>query len=252
MAGCGVDAHYGATATYDYYKNTHGRNSYDGNNATITSTVHYSSNYNNAFWNGSQMVYGDGDGSTFIALVALDIVAHELTHAVTERTANLVYEKEPGALNESVSDIFGIMVDRDDWLIGEDSYTPGTSGDALRHLDDPTLGGQPDHYDDRLYPGSCTPSQYNDYCGVHSNSGIPNKAAYLMIQGGTHGGVTVTGVGRAAVEDIWYRALTTYVTSQTNFDGARSGGKREVVVVAAVPDERRVGRPGVERAVGGG
>ncbi len=219
----GVDAHFGAISTYDYYKNTHGRNSYNGSNATITSTVHYASNYNNAFWNGAQMVYGDGDGTTFIPLVALDIAAHELTHAVTEYTAGLIYEKEPGALNEAVSDIMAVMVDRNDYLIGEDSYTPGISGDALRNLANPAAEGQPDHYDDRLYPGSCSPTQYNDYCGVHSNSGIVNKAAYLMIAGGTFHSVTVSGIGRNATEKIWYRALATYFSSTTNFSGARQG-----------------------------
>jgi Zn-dependent metalloprotease len=211
-----VDAHYGAVTTFDYYKNTHNRSSYDNNNATITSTVHYSSNYNNAFWNGSQMVYGDGDGSTFIALVSLDIAAHELTHAVTERTAGLIYQNESGALNESVSDIFAVMVDRDDWLVGEDSYTPGTSGDALRYMNNPPLGDQPDRYADR-YTGT------GDNGGVHINSGIPNKVAYLMAAGGTHYGQAVTSIGRAKTEAIWYRALTSYFTQSTNFAAARSG-----------------------------
>ncbi len=211
-----VDAHYGAISTFDYYKNTFNRSSYDNNNATITSTVHYSSNYNNAFWNGSQMVYGDGDGSQFIALVALDIAAHELTHAVTERTAGLIYQNESGALNESVSDIFAMMVDRDDYLIGENSYTPGISGDALRYMDNPPAGNQPDYYPNR-YTGSA------DNGGVHTNSGISNKAAYLMVAGGTAHGVTVASIGRAKTEQIWYRALTTYFTQSTNFAAARSG-----------------------------
>lgn len=211
-----VDAHYGAVATYDYYQNTHGRNSYNGSGANITSTVHYSSSYNNAFWNGSQMVYGDGDGYTFLPLVELDIVAHELTHAVTSSTANLIYQYESGALNESVSDVFAAMVDRNDWTVGELSYTPGTSGDALRSLSNPPAGDQPDHYSDR-YTGS------GDNGGVHINSGIPNKAAYLMSEGGTHRGVSVTGIGRAKTEAIWYRALTQYFTSSTNLAGARQG-----------------------------
>ena len=109
-ARAGVDAHWGAGQVYDYYKNTHGRNSYDNAGAALNSTIHYSTSYNNAYWDGVQMVYGDGNGSQFSALVELDICAHELSHAVTERTAGLVYNREPGALNESVSDIFAVMV----------------------------------------------------------------------------------------------------------------------------------------------
>ena len=211
-----VDAHYGAVKTFDYYKNTHGRSSYNGNNATITSTVNYSSGYNNAFWNGQQMVYGDGDGSLFIPLVALDIAAHELSHAVTGSSAKLIYQGESGALNEAFSDIMAVMVDRDDYKIGENSYTPGTSGDALRYLDDPKRGNQPDNYADR-YTGS------KDNGGVHTNSGIANKQAYLMIAGGTFRGVTVQSVGRGVTEKVWYRAMTKYFTQSTNFSGARQG-----------------------------
>ena len=211
-----VDAHYGAVTTFDYFKNTHGRSSYNGNNATITSTVNHLSNYNNAFWNGYQMVYGDGDGSTFIPLVSLDIAAHELSHAVTSTTANLIYQNESGALNEAFSDIMAVMVDRDDYKIGEQSYTPGIAGDALRYLDNPPAGNQPDHYSDR-YTGSA------DNGGVHINSGIANKQAYLMIAGGTFSGVTVQSVGRAVTEKVWYRAMANYFTQSTNFAGAREG-----------------------------
>ncbi len=216
VARAGVDAHYGAVTVYDYYQNTHGRNSYNGAGATITSTVHHRVNYNNAFWNGQQMVYGDGDGNTFKALVDLDIVAHELTHAVTGSTAGLIYQNESGALNESLSDIMAVMVDRDDWRLGELSYTPGIAGDALRDLSNPPSGDQPDNYADR-YTGT------GDNGGVHINSGIPNKAAYLMAAGGTFRGVTVASIGRAKTEKVWYRALTQYFTSSTNLAGARQG-----------------------------
>ena len=215
-ARAAVDAHYGAVTTYDYFLNTHARDSYDGAQATITSTVNHQQNYNNAFWNGQQMVYGDGDGQTFIPLVSLDIAAHELSHAVTGTSAGLIYQNESGALNEAFSDIMAVMVDRDDFLIGEDAYTPGTGGDALRYLDNPTAGDQPDHYSDR-YQGS------QDNGGVHINSGIANKQAYLLIAGGTHRGVSVAAIGRAKTEKIWYRALTSYFTSSTNFSGARQG-----------------------------
>ncbi|WP_027410551.1 M4 family metallopeptidase [Anoxybacteroides tepidamans] len=201
-----VDAHYYAGVVYDYYKNTHGRNSFDNNGATIRSTVHYSYQYNNAFWNGTQMVYGDGDGRTFAPLSgALDVVAHEITHAVTERTAGLEYRDQPGALNESMSDVFGYFVEPNDYLIGEDVYTPGVSGDALRSLSNPPAYGQPAHMNNYVYTT-------DDNGGVHTNSGIPNKAAYL----------TISAIGKAQAEKIYYRALTLYLTSTSNFSNARA------------------------------
>ena len=217
-----VDAHYYAGVTYDYYKATFNRNSFDNNGAALKSTVHYSRNYNNAFWNGSQMVYGDGDGVTFIPLSGgLDVIGHELTHAVTERSSNLTYSNESGALNEAISDIFGTLVEfydnrNPDFEIGEDIYTPGTPNDALRSMSDPTKYGDPDNYANR-YTGT------SDNGGVHTNSGIINKAAYLITQGGTAYGVTVTGIGNAKLGAIFYRANTTYFTSSTNFSQARAG-----------------------------
>ncbi|MFY4776791.1 M4 family metallopeptidase [Metabacillus sp. RGM 3146] len=201
-----VDAHYYAGKVYDYYYNTFGRNSFDNAGATIRSTVHYSSNYNNAYWNGSQMVYGDGDGVTFTSLSgALDVVAHELTHAVTERTAGLNYSYQSGALNESISDTFGVFNDPGDYLMGEDVYTPGKSGDALRSLSNPEAYGQPSTMSGYVNTSS-------DNGGVHTNSGIPNKAAYLTIQ----------SIGKSAAGKIYYRALTQYMTPTTNFSNARA------------------------------
>jgi len=244
----GIDAHYGAAMTFDYYKNVHNRNGIDGNYGpgTVTSAsggvslvasrVHFGSSgaYNNAFWFNNQMSYGDGDGSNFSPLTTLDICGHEMTHGVTERTANLTYSRESGALNESWSDAMGSMVElyarggsptADTWKIGEQAYTPfnGTS-DALRYMDDPTRAGDPDHYSERLYPGSCSPSNANDQCGVHTNSSISNKVFYLVVAGGTHpqSGVTVTGAGATAGSKIWFLALTQYMTSGTNFAGART------------------------------
>ncbi|MFC7786104.1 MULTISPECIES: M4 family metallopeptidase [unclassified Rossellomorea] len=219
--GAAVDAHYYAGQTYDYYLNTHNRNSYDGNGAALKSTVHYGRNYNNAFWNGQQMVYGDGDGTTFVPLSGgLDVIAHELTHAVTDTTADLIYQNESGAINESMSDIFGTLVEYDtnnnpDWEIGEDIYTPNKSGDALRSMSDPAKYGDPDHYSVR-YTGT------QDNGGVHINSGIGNKAAYLLSQGGTHYGVKVTGIGTDKTGAIYYRALTQYLTPSSNFSQLRS------------------------------
>ena len=204
--GADVDAHYYAGQVYDYYKNTHNRNSFDNNGATIRSTVHYGSNYNNAFWNGSQMVYGDGDGSVFAPLSgALDIVAHEITHAVTERSAGLEYRDQSGALNESFSDVFGYFLDPQDYLMGEDVYTPNKSGDALRSLSNPSQFGQPEHMNQ--YVNTTT-----DNGGVHTNSGIPNKAAYY----------TISSIGKAQAEKIYYRALTVYLTPTSNFSYARA------------------------------
>ncbi len=236
----GVDAHYGAAKTFDYYLNVHGRNGIDGAGGPGTTTsaatgvglivsrVHFGSSgrYNNAFWYNNQMSYGDGDGTTFTPLTTIDICGHEMTHGVTERTANLTYSNESGALNEATSDILGSMVElyadggivsADTWKIGEDAYTPGTSGDALRRMDNPNAVGDPDHYSLR-YTGTA------DSGGVHTNSSIVNHAFYLMAAGGTNrvSGVTVNGMGTTDAAKIWYKALTTYFTSGTNFSAART------------------------------
>jgi hypothetical protein len=180
------------------------------------------------------MTYGDGDGTNYTPLVTLDIAGHEMTHGVTERTANLTYSGESGAINESMSDVFGAMVElysrggtvtADTWKIGEQAYTPATAGDALRYMNNPHLAGNagftsnddPDHYSER-YTGT------SDSGGVHINSGIGNHVFYLTAAGGTHhlSGVTVTGIGTSDAERIWYRALTVYMTSGTNYAGART------------------------------
>lgn len=240
----GVDAHYGAAKVYDYFLNVHNRRGIDGSGGPgyytsadaitklISSKVHYGVNYNNAFWNGSYMTYGDGNGSTFSPLVTLDICGHEMQHGITERTARLTYSGESGALNESWSDVFGAMVERytkgqsgNTWKIGEQCYTPANgTGDALRYMDNPhaasnsgyTADDDPDHYSER-YTGT------GDNGGVHINSGISNKAFYLLAVGGTHHkGGSMTGIGADAAAKIWYKALTTYMTASTNFKGART------------------------------
>ncbi len=232
----GVDAHFGGEKTLDYFQNIHGRNGIDGSGgpgtvaaaanssiSLIASRVHYASGYNNAFWNGTTMTYGDGDGYTFSPLVTLDIAGHEMTHGVTQYTANLVYSGESGGLNESMSDVFGSMVESyarggaitaDTWKLGEQSYTPGTAGDALRYLDNPHGDGASiDHY-----------AEYYSGMDVHYSSGIANNAFYLASAGGTHhlSGITVSGVGTNDVARIWYRALSVYMTSGTTFAGART------------------------------
>jgi bacillolysin len=216
-----VDAHYDAGVTYDYYKEVHNRLSYDGNNAAIKSSVHYGRNYNNAFWNGSQMVYGDGDGQTFIPLFGgIDVVAHELTHAVTDYTADLIYQNESEEINEAMSDIFGTLVEyyannNPDWEIGEDIYTPSIANDALRSMSAPAKYGDPDHYSNR-HTGT------QDNSGVHISSGSINKAVYLLSEGGTHYGVTVTGIGKEKISKIFYRSLTQYLTASSNFSHLRT------------------------------
>jgi len=211
-----VDAHWGAAQTYDYYLTSHQRNSLDNAGMRIISSVHYGSNVVNAYWNGQQMLYGDGNGVQADPLVDLDVVAHELTHGVTQYSADLIYQYESGALNESMSDVFAMIIDTDDFTIGEDSWTPGISGDALRYMDNPNSGNQPKHMLHYVNTSS-------DNGGVHTNSGIPNFAAYLAVNGGTgqYGG-TVSGIGRPSVANIWYRALTVYMTTSTNFAAARS------------------------------
>jgi hypothetical protein len=180
------------------------------------------------------MSYGDGDGVSFSPLTTIDICGHEMTHGVTENESNLTYSGESGALNESMSDVFGVMVElyadggvvsADTWKIGEDAYTPGTAGDALRYMNNPhlaansgfTANDDPDHYSER-YTGTA------DSGGVHTNSGIGNHAFYLAAAGGTHhlSGVTVTGMGTTDAARIWYSANTNYMTSGTNFAGART------------------------------
>ena len=227
-------AHAHAATSYDYYSAVHGRDSFNNAGAQIRTTVHHRVAYNNAFWNGSQLVYGDGDGTNFSPLGnALDVGAHELTHAVTTYSADLVYANESGALNEATSDIMAAAVEAwkdgavssDTWKVGEDIYTPGVSGDALRSMADPTSSGDSDYYPTR-YTGS------EDGGGVHINSGIANLAFKLMVTGGTHPRgkttVNVTALNATAMTSInmgariWYRALTVYMNSNTNFSGART------------------------------
>ncbi|KHE69718.1 peptidase M4 [Halobacillus sp. BBL2006] len=204
-----VDAHYYAGEVFDFYYDNFGRVSYDGQGADIRSTVHYGSNYNNAAWTGNQMIYGDGDGSTFTYLSGGDdIVGHELTHAVTDTTAGLVYENQSGALNESFSDVFGYFIDSEDWLMGEDVYTPGQPGDALRSMSNPNAYNQPDHMNEYQ---NLPNTEAGDWGGVHTNSGIPNKAAYY----------TINSLGKSQSQQIYYRALTLYLTPNSNFSNAK-------------------------------
>ncbi|MBN1998670.1 M4 family metallopeptidase [candidate division KSB1 bacterium] len=205
-----VSAVYNFDLIYDYYKNTHGRRAIDNNASTIISVVNVTDDgrpMDNAFWNGSAVFWGNGYEYFFPLAGALDVAAHELTHGVTEYTANLIYQDQPGALNESMSDFFAAMVDRDDWLIGEDIVRPGM-GNALRDIANPhSINAQtqmPKNMDEYYYTAE-------DYGGVHTNCGIPLYAAYLIS----------TSIGREKAEKIYYRALSTYLTRQSQFIDAR-------------------------------
>jgi len=207
-----VNAHVYASDTYDFYSNYHGRDSVDNAGMTLISTVHYSTAYCNAFWDGSQMTYGDG-----CFIVVDDVVAHEITHGVTEYESNLIYAYESGAINESFSDVWGEFVDLVNgrgndvpgvrWLMGED-----TSMGAIRNMQDPTTMGDPDRMSSPYYyHGS------HDNGGVHTNSGVNNKAAYLMTDGDTFKGYTVTGLGLEKVARIYYEAQTNILTSGSDY-----------------------------------
>lgn len=216
------EAYDGSGITYDLYKNIYSRDSIDNNGMRLDSTVHYKKDYDNAFWDGEQMVYGDGDGELFNRFtIAIDVIGHELTHGVTQFEAKLVYSQQPGALNESMSDVFGSLVkqyslnqtaDQADWLIGAGLLAAGVNGVALRSMkapgtayDDPVLGKdpQPGHMNDYVNTSS-------DNGGVHINSGIPNRAFYTV----------ATQLGGKAWEkagQIWYVTLRDKLTSSSNF-----------------------------------
>jgi Zn-dependent metalloprotease len=213
-----VSAAHGARVVYDYYKNTFGRDSIDGNGMNLLVVTHFQNQFNNAFWNGAFMVFGDGDGQLFDSLAGcLDVAAHEMTHGVIERSANLIYQNQSGALNESFADIFGAMVDREDWMMGEDCTV--ASPGFLRDLQDPAqgLGGQPAKMSEYT---NLPNTVQGDYGGVHINSGIPNRAAYLTAEGLSAEGLGVS-IGRAKTEQIFYRALTEYLTASAQFIDAR-------------------------------
>jgi bacillolysin len=210
-----VAAHVSAGDTYDFYLANHGRDGITGAGGVIRSTVHYSVGYANAFWNGAQVVYGDGAGFA----LADDMVGHELTHGVTQYTSNLFYYYQSGAINESLSDLWGEFVDQtngrgDDsasvrWLLGEDISGLG----AIRSMSNPPTYGNPDRMRSPLY--NLAPS---DNGGVHSNSGINNKAAFLMVDGGTFNGQTVQPLGIAKTAKIYYETQTTLLTSGSDYE----------------------------------
>lgn len=189
--------------TFNFYFNNFQRDSYDNRGAIYKGYVHASlRRCPNASWNRIQMNFCSG-------MVTKDITAHELTHAVIQYTANLQYNKQSGALNESISDIFGYAVDNTNWTLGE-----GSVMGIIRYIDDPPRKGQPDRLFSSLYYCGTTAE---DYGGVHKNSGVMNKAFYLMTDGGSFNGCSTTGVGRDKSVAIVYQTLTRYLTSTSNF-----------------------------------
>jgi len=230
-ATAGADAQYGSNETWDYYQQTYGRNGIFGTGKGSYNRVHYGQNYVNAFWDGTKMTYGDGDGTSYGPLVSLDVAGHEMSHGVTENSAGLTYSGESGGLNESTSDIFGTSVeffannpnDPGDYLIGEQFDLKNHQG--LRRMDRPSSDGS---------SADCWSSNVGNL-DVHYSSGVGNHFFYLLSEGSgaktlngvsynspTCNGSTATGIGHDAAAKIWYRALTVYMTSNTNYHGART------------------------------
>ena len=235
-----LDAHWGAEKTYDYWSTVHGRNSFDNAGAIIKSYVHYSNAYDNAYWNGSVMTYGDGSGTYFDILTAIDVAGHEIGHAVCTYTANLAYQKESGAMNEAFSDIWGACIEyaaaptKSPWLIGEDIER--RSGHlALRSMSDPNSEGQPDTYGGTYWINpNCTPTSGNDYCGVHTNSGVLNHWFYILSVGksGTNdigNAYNVTGITIDKAAKIAYRLESVYLTANSTFANARTSGIQSAI-----------------------
>ena len=219
------EAYAGSGAHYDFFMKVYKRRSLDDKDFPLDSTVHYGRNYDNAFWNGSQMVYGDGDGDLFQRFTkSLDVIGHELTHGVVQFEANLSYEGEPGALNESFADVFGSLVkqwkkrqkaDEADWLIGEGLFTSKVRGRALRSMKAPGTA-----YDDSVLGKDPQPEHMKNYVhteedngGVHLNSGIPNKAFY-------EAAIRLGGYAWEKAGLIWYAALKDRLKPHSNFRDA--------------------------------
>ena len=225
------EAYDGSGITYDLYYNIYQRDSLDNNGLKLDSTIHYQKGYDNAFWDGQQMVYGDGDEDLPVSerlfnrfTIAIDVIGHELTHGVTQFSADLAYWEQSGSLNESMSDVFGSLVkqyqanqmaSQADWLIGQGLFTSNVHGVALRSMkapgtayDDPVIGKdpQPAHMKDYV-------TTVEDNGGVHINSGIPNHAFYVA-------SIEMGGFAWEKAGRIWYKALTEKFTGKSNFQNA--------------------------------
>jgi Zn-dependent metalloprotease len=233
-----ADAHYGAAKTFDYYRLIHGRNGIFGTGAGVPSRVHYGNGYANAFWDGTRMTYGDGTGN-LKPLVSLDVAGHEMSHGVTQALSGLVYSGESGGLNESTSDIFGNMVefyaanasDPGDYLVGEKIDIFGT-GRPLRYMYNPILD---------THSPNCW-SAATAGLDPHYSSGVGNHFYFMLAEGAgatqygtspTCNGSTLTGIGRAKAQRIWYRALDVYFTSGTKYVDAANNDARYYTLQAA-------------------
>jgi Zn-dependent metalloprotease len=219
------DLYYGLEKSYDYYNSKFARDSYDGIGTQIKGLAHYSYGYNNAFWDGTYMVFGDGDGTSYNPFSCTDIVGHELTHAVTESSAGLVYMNESGGLNESFSDIFGVAIDfyanpaTANFLEGEQCSVTNT---PFRNMTNPKATLQPDTYMGQYW----VPSGGSDNGGVHTNSQVQNHWFYLLCQGGTGTNdnsvaYNISPIGIIDAEKIAYRNLTNYLTPNSTYADAR-------------------------------
>jgi len=229
-----VDAQFYAWVTDNYFLSRHVFDWLAHYSQGMVSSAHVKRSYNNAYWNGTQMAYGDGDGVAFVEFSGdLDVVGHELSHGVTEATSNLIYQNESGALNEAFSDIMGTAIEfyygSGNWTIGEDiGVDSGPYANGIRNMADPNEDGDPSHYADR-YTGT------SDNGGVHINSGIANHWFYLLVNGGQNAnplrasGSDVQGIGAAAAENIAFLGLTA-LTTNANFCAARAA----TVAVAGV------------------
>ena len=233
----GVQVHWATEQTFDYFKTKHNRTSFDDEGGRLVSYASYlpdgfpASAYPNAFWNGQFMTYGDGYPGLYGPLVSLDVVGHELTHGVTERSAGLIYQGESGALNESISDIFGNLIEffaegysDEVWGVGEDFDLNGNSG--FRSMSDPNSKGDPDTYKGNNWVGT-TPLD-PDNGGVHTNSGVQNYWFYLLAHGGSGTNdngddYDVEGIGLNKSAKIVYRSLTIYLTPYSAYYAARNG-----------------------------
>ncbi|MFH1686648.1 MAG: M4 family metallopeptidase [bacterium] len=227
-----VDGHVYSGLVYDYMLHQLGRNGYDDNGASMLTVVNYSGEGdNNAYWDGSRMVVWSWSSGWRSLAGCPDVIAHEWGHAITEHCSNLVYQRESGALNESFSDMIGAAfeffhdtLDTPDWLAGENAQI---SGEGFRDMENPHNFNDPDYYgsSDPYWVDvvGCTPSWSNDYCGVHTNSGVGNKWFYLLSDGGVHHEIPVAGIGVQNALLIAYRANRYYWTSTTDYHNAALG-----------------------------
>tara|TARA_B100000787_G_C16195425_1_gene300426 strand:+ start:170 stop:4123 length:3954 start_codon:yes stop_codon:yes gene_type:complete len=216
-----VSAIYNSKQTYDYFLNTHNRSSFDGNGTKLINIVNALDDGGpmfNAYWNGTQMVYGVGaDGSKNMA-IALDVAGHEFSHGVVQFTANLVYQNQSGALNESFADFFGAMIDREDWYMGEDIESPYGQYDYLRDMMNPSTTGQPGHMDNFM---NLPNTDEGDHGGVHYNSGIQNRALYLLAEGMSNEGLGVS-IGKEKTENLAYQTLLKLPSDAEFIDSANT------------------------------